>query len=308
MYMEYAGYLFVHFTGENLENGEQIYFSVSRDGLHWQDLNDAKPVLTAKGGTNGARDPFVIRVKKNGKDKYYIIATDLNIHNSKNWHQAQYDGSRSLFVWESDNLIDWAGPYLREVAISGAGCLWAPEAIYDEERDEIMVFFASMTKFEGDESHKQRIFYTYTKDFETFSEPRVFIEKDNHVIDTTMIKAGDKFYRYSKDETHKNINVDVADCLKPEAFKELYSDTLCDLYGVEGPEIFKFNDREEWCLIVDRFATHAGYLPMVTSDLASGNFRVLDDSEYDFGTTLKRHGGIMNITEIEYRALTEKFL
>lgn len=33
-----AGYLFVHFTGEQ-QYGEQIYFSISRDGLHWKDLN-----------------------------------------------------------------------------------------------------------------------------------------------------------------------------------------------------------------------------------------------------------------------------
>lgn len=29
-----AGYLFVHFTGEQ-KDGEQICFSVSRDGLYW---------------------------------------------------------------------------------------------------------------------------------------------------------------------------------------------------------------------------------------------------------------------------------
>ncbi len=32
-------YLLVHFTGES-ENGEQIYFSVSQDGLHWTDLGN----------------------------------------------------------------------------------------------------------------------------------------------------------------------------------------------------------------------------------------------------------------------------
>ena len=31
-----AGYLFVHFIGEG-QDGEQIYFSLSRDGFHWQD-------------------------------------------------------------------------------------------------------------------------------------------------------------------------------------------------------------------------------------------------------------------------------
>ena len=38
------GYLFVHFIGESPE-GEQVYFALSRDGLHWQDLNEQNPVI-----------------------------------------------------------------------------------------------------------------------------------------------------------------------------------------------------------------------------------------------------------------------
>ena len=34
-----AAYLFSHFAGEK-SDGEQVYFAVSRDGLHWQDLDD----------------------------------------------------------------------------------------------------------------------------------------------------------------------------------------------------------------------------------------------------------------------------
>lgn len=37
--MIYTGYLFVHFIGEQ-KDGEQVYFSVSRDGLHWQELHE----------------------------------------------------------------------------------------------------------------------------------------------------------------------------------------------------------------------------------------------------------------------------
>ena len=44
-----AGYLFVHFTGEQ-QYGEQIYFSISRDGLHWKDLNGHRPVLYSVSG------------------------------------------------------------------------------------------------------------------------------------------------------------------------------------------------------------------------------------------------------------------
>ena len=43
----FTGYLFVHFTGEH-KGGEQIYFSLSRDGLHWNDLNRGRPVLISQ--------------------------------------------------------------------------------------------------------------------------------------------------------------------------------------------------------------------------------------------------------------------
>ena len=43
--MDMAGYLFVHFTGED-KDGEQIYFSLSRDGLHWEDLYCRPPGFT----------------------------------------------------------------------------------------------------------------------------------------------------------------------------------------------------------------------------------------------------------------------
>lgn len=58
-----AGYLFVHFTGEQ-QYGEQIYFSISRDGLHWKDLNGHRPVLYSDIGEKGARDPFCVRDEK----------------------------------------------------------------------------------------------------------------------------------------------------------------------------------------------------------------------------------------------------
>lgn len=75
-----AGYLFVHFTGEQ-KDGEQIYFSVSRDGLHWTDLNNGKPVLYSHIGECGVRDPFPVKNPMNGR--YYLIATDLRIERVK---------------------------------------------------------------------------------------------------------------------------------------------------------------------------------------------------------------------------------
>ena len=53
-------YLFTHFIGEQPQ-GEQIYFSLSKDGLHWKDLHDGKPVICSEVGECGLRDPFLIR-------------------------------------------------------------------------------------------------------------------------------------------------------------------------------------------------------------------------------------------------------
>ena len=90
-----AGYLFVHFTGEQ-QYGEQIYFSISRDGLHWKDLNGHRPVLYSDIGEKGARDPFCVRDEKNGK--IYLFATDLRIEEGKGWETAIFRGSRDMIA------------------------------------------------------------------------------------------------------------------------------------------------------------------------------------------------------------------
>lgn len=302
--MEYKGYLFVHFTGES-ENGEQIYFSLSRDGLHWNDLNDGKPVITSGICEMGVRDPFILRNRLDGR--FYIISTDLRIANGKGWGVAQYGGSRNLMVCSSSDLVNWTEVEAVELGIEGAGCLWAPEAIYDEEKNKYLVFWASMVKSEGDAEAKQRIYKSYTEDFKTYTKPELYIERENHVIDTTIIEDKGIYYRFSKDETTKNIIADMSGNVGDGPFKHLNAPAVEELMGVEGPACFKFNDREEWCLMVDQFATGRGYLPIVTKNMASGSFRVLRPDEYDMGATKKRHGSVLNITDEEYDRLEQKY-
>lgn len=297
------GYLFVHFIGEQ-KDGEQIYFSVSRDGLYWQDLNGGKPVLYSGIGEKGARDPFCVRDEKNGK--FYLIATDLRIEAGKGWEVAQYQGSRDLLVWESEDLVHWSKERAVTVGIEGAGCVWAPEAVYDAGQEAFFVFWASMVKEPGDSEPKQRIYSAYTKDFREFTTPCKYLEKDNHVIDTTIIYAGKKYYRFSKDETTKRICMEAADTLAGTDFQEVHSEVLETLYGVEGPEIYELPDGR-YCLIVDQFAAGKGYLPLVADSLESGKFTVLPENAYHLGGTKKRHGGILKITAEEYERLVTTF-
>lgn len=288
-----AAYLFVHFIGEE-KNGEQIYFSVSQDGLHWKDLNDGNPVLFSQTGTCGVRDPFLVRHPQTGT--VYLIATDLCIWNGKGWKDAQEKGSRSIIVWTSEDFVHWTKGQSHEIGIPEAGCVWAPEAVFDREKGEFLVFFASKV------SGKHKIYAAYTKDFEEFSETFLYIEKEMDVIDTTILEDNGQYYRISKDETDKRLVMEKSDSLTGE-FVKIDSPVLAALKGVEGPEGYRMPDGKTWCLIADQFQAGKGYLPMLTEDLSSGNFRILSPHEYDMGGTKKRHGGILQITDEEYQRL-----
>ena len=294
-----AGYLFVHFIGEG-EQGEQVYFSLSRDGMYWKDLNNGKPVLTWNKGEQGVRDPFLVRDERAGK--YYLIATDLCIHQGKGWQVAQYAGSRDLIVWESEDLVNWSEPRNCTVGVEGAGCVWAPEAIFDRETNQFFVFWASMTQLEGDSEPKQRIYASYTHDFKNFSQPFVYMERENHLIDTTMAYENGWYYRVTKDETTKRLILEKGQSIRGE-FEQIESEVLRQLEGVEGPEMYLLPDEKTWCLIADRFATHKGYLPLLCTDLQSGVFAIPQDEAYDMGQNQKRHGGVLRLTDEEYMRL-----
>ncbi|MCR2804242.1 family 43 glycosylhydrolase [Paenibacillus soyae] len=301
---EYTGYLMVHFIGEQ-PDGEQVYFSYSENGLHWKDLNGGLPVLRSELGEKGARDPFLIRSPK--EDKFYLIATDLRIASGKGWGAAVEAGSRDIIVWESADLVRWSEPRAVTIGVPGAGCVWAPEAVYDEAADEFLVFWASATQGPDEQERKHKIYSSRTKDFRSFTPADIYIERDSHIIDTTIIAHNGAYYRFSKDETTKNIVVEKGASLDKSSFVPLRVPALESLFGVEGPQIYKLNGREEWCLIVDRFAEGKGYLPLLTSDLDGGEFRVLPDEAFDLGKTKKRHGGVLPITGEECARLLAAF-
>ena len=269
-----------------------------------------------------------------------MIANDLSIATNKagdnhnegavDWWGAGGSGSHSIVVWESDDLVNWSEPWLSEIAPEGAGCTWAPEFIYDEKTGEYIVYW-SATKLEVDENEtvtqeyeNHAIYYCKTRDFRTFTEPKLYRDggtdasgKIVKVIDSTMIEDNGTYYRYTKNESKGTIVIDKSDAVLG-GFTEVPSQTLStDLMAaqgaVEGPIIFKMNEKsadgeDQWCLMVDRFARGQGYYPLITTDLSSGEFRMLDQSEYSFPSGSKfRHGYVMPVTASEYSALQRKW-
>ena len=161
-------YLMTYFITDDTGDRESIWFSVSKDGLHWTDIGTTEPALRSEIGTTGIRDPFVLYDEK--QKKYFILGTDGSAKRiDYDWVKLANEGSRCLLIWESEDLLHWSRPRLVEVGVPEAGCVWAPEAFFCRENGKWFVFWASMVKEEGDAEAKQRIYGSFTEDFVNFS-------------------------------------------------------------------------------------------------------------------------------------------
>lgn len=294
---EYGAYLFCYFAGETYEDGEQVYLAVSKDGLFWEDLNANRPVLLSDLGEKGVRDPFIIRDDEAGK--FYIIATDLRVHASYDWERARERGSRAIIRWESEDLIHWSNAERIEIAVPDAGCTWAPEATYDPEKGAFLVYWASVHAEDG--FAKQRIYGAYTKDFAHYTEPEVYMEQSDHIIDMTIEAHNGVYYRWYCSDMHKGIWSDkVVGSLHSEPVY-IPSAVIDGQKMVEGPFVYKFHGEDKWCLLLDQCGG-CGYYPLITTDLESGEYEVLEQGSFKMPTRA-RHGSVMYLTDEEYEAV-----
>ncbi|MEU4743654.1 glycoside hydrolase family 43 protein [Actinosynnema sp. NPDC023658] len=296
----FTGYLMAHFIGEQA-TGEQIYLAHSRDGLHWTDLNNGAPVLLSTVGTRGVRDPALVRSPAG--DRYWIIATDLRIANGTSWSDAANNGSRSLVVWESADLVNWSAPRLLDVAgaIPGAGDAWAPEAIHDPATGDYVVYWATNATLNGVKKH--RIYYTRTKDFRTTTAPVLYIDRagTQGIIDTQIVESPTSVggYRYYRASGDGQITVEGANSVLG-AWTRIGDLSHLGITGsqVEGPMWMRFNGRDQWALWLDQYSSGRGYMPVLSTNLGSTrNFQTTTD--YNLGGTRKRHGSILNLTSAE---------
>jgi hypothetical protein len=300
-----GGFLFSTFRDETTPLSEQIYLAVSEDGRHWDALRGGKPVLVSDVGEKGVRDSFLLR--SHDGQKVWLIATDLSIARNRDWKRATHAGSRSIVVWESSDLVHWSQARLARVAPDDAGCVWAPEAIYDEETGDYLVYWASTTR--RDNFSKQRIWAAHTKDFHSFGKPFVYVEKSNHVIDIDIARDGNAYYRFTKDDQTKSVGMETSTKLMGP-WREMPQFTAGKGKNFEGPICYRLKPAvrgqpPEWCLLLDnvsdRIGTGAyGYMPFISHDLSTGKFTPAKDFRFPYPF---RHGAVLPITTAERERL-----
>jgi hypothetical protein len=296
------GYVMVHFTGEGATN-QQMYLSHSTDGLHWNDLNGGGMVLRSTVGTKGVRDPALVRSPDGSK--YWIIATDLCIGCGQDWAGSINNGSRNLVVWESTDLVTWSQPRLLNVAgaIPDGRNAWAPEAIWNPETNDYVLYWATNVPVNGVKKH--RIYYARTSDFRTITTPQPYIERPGtqEIIDTQIVEvpSGVGSYRYVRASGDGQITLEGSNSILG-TWTHLGNLSGIGLTGsqVEGPLWMKFNGTNKWAVYVDQYASGRGYLPVVTTNPSDpASYQIPASGSYNMGGTKKRHGWILNLTAAE---------
>jgi len=287
----YAAYLFAYFLG-NAPEQEQLSYAVSVDGYNFKALNGGKAVWKSSVGTGCLRDPYIFR----GQDGfYYLLATDMK--SSLGWNS-----NRNLLSAKSVDLIHWFSVSSLEIAnkyplMNGADRAWAPQAIYDPEKQSYMIYFAARVPGRDD---RTIMYYAYSKDMtklDTNPELLFAPANGNDAIDSDIIFQNNKYYMYYKNETNKRIYLATADHANGP-YKEIKQISEGNI-GVEGPNIYKLNNSNKWLLMSDAYG-NGYYVMQETTDLV--NFKTVNRNGYSFNFT-PRHGYVIPITASQYNSL-----
>ncbi len=303
-------YLFAHFREKITSDGEQVYFAKSQDGFNWQQVNEGKPILTSKMGQMGCRDIEIIRLHTGG---FVILTTDLCIVNhfdenyNVDWKNLNSQGSKFLCMWKTDDLVNFSSQRLIYFGRDDFGCLWAPEIFYDEKNDEYLIHWGSTVK-ESNYKHMS-IYCCTTKDFEKFSQPKLFFTKDNEILDSHIVKINNTYHLFYKNSSNPPMNMHAtsADLYGPyihdDGFEHYMQNEIANPGSYEGATSYALPDGR-WCLMLDFFGCekeNMGYIPFISPKAGDMNFtRMTDGFSFPYGF---KHGKVIEITQQEYDKL-----
>ncbi len=303
-------------NNQDLPN-DSLHLSYSVDGLKWIELNAGQPVYQLSGhGTNHIRDPFIVR-KLDGTFVY--IATDWTLaeNDSNYWNRP----SGKLVMADSTDLITFTNPRLVPVTTlsgpsSSAMHAWAPEVFYDPERAQYAILWSG-----NDTSNRNRIYVSYTTDFQAVSDPAnpiVYFDPGYTVIDASpLLPLGStRNYLFFKDESASDIQVarSPSTSMAPGVFARISPEYLTRgaqqtvSQGVEGPFALKAPGQNVWYLYADRYSSGGAFGGWKTTslDVAPSSWTAMSSTEYSFPPNV-RHANVVRVTQAQLDALISHY-
>src|SRR5437667_5497430 len=105
----------------------------------------------------------------------------------------------------------------------------------------------------------------------------MFDEKPNHVIAIDIVRDGDTYYRFTKDDRHKSVSMETSKTLSgPWHAMPQFTDGQGKNF--EGPICYRLKAAASgqppvWCLLLDNVSDRIGagafgYMPFITHDLS----------------------------------------
>jgi hypothetical protein len=199
-------YLFSYF----LRNGEDgLHLAWSRDGYRWETLKGGRSFLEPRVGESRLmRDPCLMR----GPDGTFQMVWTT----SWTGRSIGYASSKDLLHWSEEKAL-----VVMDDEPAALNC-WAPEIAWDPHKRQFLIFWAStitnrflQTAGQAEDHYNHRMYYTTTKDFQSFSGTSLLYDPGFNIIDATLLPAEGRFYLVFKDETlkplRKNLRLAVSD-------------------------------------------------------------------------------------------------
>jgi GH43 family beta-xylosidase len=282
---------------------EQLHLALSTDGRHWEPLNDNRPVWD-----QWLRDPFVGR----GSDGLWHLLATGGRHVSQ---PAQtnlgptclYANSRDLLKWDNVRSLH-VMQGVRDEAGRPARNIWAPEWFLDQATGEIVLLWSS--SFEDAGWKRSRLWFSRTRDWETFTPAKVLFAPPYSVIDGTLVQHGGTYYLFHKEEEfgaktgeRRAIRLATADRLEgPYRIHQgpLNQGQIAPVI-TEGPAVMPDPEKPGWLLLYD-YCMSNGYGVSSSPDLVRWSIEESVSLPPD-----ARHGSVARLTAAEAAALRSSF-
>lgn len=232
-------YLFTSFHEPATAGLRMLY---SYDGYHWNDFDTV--FLRPQVGTQKVmRDPSMVR----GPDGTFHLVWTTSWKDDKGFGHAS---SKDLLHWSKQQHIP-AMEYEK-----GALNAWAPELFYDDVNKDYIIIWASTIpgRFERGiepDSNNHRMYVTTTKNFETFTPTRLYIDPKFSIIDAQIVKRkANDYVLVLKDNTRPERNIKVAFGTTPMGPWNNISKPFTENF-TEGPNTIKI--RNKWLIYFDSY-------------------------------------------------------
>lgn len=311
------GYLYCHMS----DKGEWTAYAVSRDGYHYQDINEGKPIFDAKEHARiegGTRDAYITRTH-DGKG-YLMVTTDMCVAKSHKWDNYGID------LLKSDDMIHWTSvtfdyrkgqnifcdpqapsPYKDWSTINR---VWAPQIFWDPnyiwengEKGGYMIYYSMLNRAE---EGYDRMYYSYAdKTFTKLTTPKLLFDWGYATIDADInyLPSDGKFHMLIKKEGGKpGIYTATSDYLN-HGWGEPVEHDYVSFEGkkkCEGSSAFQLIGDKTWRVAYIQYSDNPKHYRICKADENLRNFHEPVDI---VGVTGPQHGSFMRITKKEYKRL-----